>query len=99
MRVNARFLIVAIGITATAAFLRFTHITTMNPYIEDLSSRLGILTLDFHQGLHHFPYAPYQFEFDETGSAHVAYLWTLLFGRDWSSFQLQIGRASCRERV
>ncbi|GEM_PF-4543258 len=87
MNANARFLILAIVVTLIAAFLRFSHITTMNPYIEDLSARLGILTLDFHRGIHHFPYAPYQFEFDETGSSYVAYIWTILFGNDWSSFQ------------
>lgn len=80
-----------VGLLLLATSLRLYKITTLMPYIDDLGSRLAIVTLEIHNGIYHFPYCPYLFEYDESGSAYVAYLWTLIFGTRWISFQVYAG--------
>ncbi|MBN1355268.1 glycosyltransferase family 39 protein [bacterium] len=72
---------------AAALALRIIRLGSMNAVIDDLSARMAILAMDGSRGILHFPFAPYIFEFDETGMAYLILPFVVLFKFKWVSFQ------------
>ncbi len=66
-----RFLLFAF-IVMIASILRFMNIDTYPDYLSSDSAKFGFLLLKALEGEHHFPFAPPQFEFDETGLVYLS---------------------------
>ncbi len=78
---------VLISILGFGLLLRAIYLPRINPKIDGLSARMALTALDISNGIHHFPYSPFQFEFDETGTTYLAYPFVRFFGMHFSAFQ------------
>jgi len=67
---------------------RFYNLTGINNYIDDLSARQAILSLDIMKGICHFPHSPWLFEFDEPGLAYLTVPLLHILGTDWIVYQV-----------
>ncbi len=59
-------------IFAVASILRFKGIEVYPDYLSSDSAKFGFLLLNALEGEHNFPFAPSNFEFDETGLVYVS---------------------------
>ena len=71
-----------------ALLLRCIDLSTLNPIIDDLGARQGLIALDIRNGIFHFPFSGFLLEFDEPGLAYLLTPWTFMFGFHWSVFQI-----------
>ncbi|MBN1552786.1 glycosyltransferase family 39 protein [bacterium] len=79
--------LIGIFVAGAAFLIRIYRLQSMHNYIDDLSARQAIIVLDMINGIWHFPFSPYLFEFDEPGLAFLTLPFVYLFGKSWSVFQ------------
>ena len=75
-------------ILGIAACLRGYNPEGIHNYIDGLSARQAMITLDIRQGIHHLPFSVYLLEFDEPGLAYLTYPLTCLMGFKWRTYQI-----------